>query len=98
MNLLQAAWDKMDGAKTYTAVAGKMLLALSGLIGQAQPLLAAHNMGGLATLCQNAAFNPHLHNFLEALLALGIGHKLAKLAPAPAEVASAQPSDAKAGS
>jgi hypothetical protein len=98
MNLLQTAWDKMNGAKTYTAVAGKMLLALSGLIGQAQPLLAAHNMGGLAALLQNAAFNPHLHNFLEALLALGIGHKIAKLVPAPAAEASAPSGDAKAGS
>lgn len=93
MNLLQVAWNKMDGAKTYTAVAGKMLLALSGLIGQAQPLLAAHNMGGLATLLQNAAFNPHLHNFLEALLALGFGHKITKLA-----AAFAASGDAKAGS
>jgi hypothetical protein len=92
-NLMLTAWNVMDGAKTYTAVAGKMLLAVAGLIGQAQPLLAAHNMGGLAALCQSVAFNPHLHNFLEALLALGIGHKIAKLSPASAAGAS----DAKAG-
>lgn len=76
-------WAKVDGAKTYIAVAAKALTALAGLLGELQPQLDAHNLGALATFCKALSTDSNWKMLTDALLALGIGHKLTKIASAP---------------
>lgn len=86
-------WNLVDGYKTYSAVAVKVLTALAGLIGEAQPLLDAHNLGGLAVFCQHLSTDQNWKMITDAWLALGLGHKIDKAggSSAPADVAPAAP-------
>ena len=77
-------WEKVDGCKTYLAVALKVLTGLAGLIGELQPALESHNLGAVAVFCKGLSTDPNWKALTDALLALGIGHKLdKKAAPAP---------------
>lgn len=71
-------WNMVDGVKTYTAVALKVLTALAGLLGELQPQLEAHNLGAIAGLAKGLANDPYWHMLTDSLLALGFGHKLEK--------------------
>ena len=76
-------WEKADGAKTYIAVTLKILTGLAGLLGELQPILEAHNLGGVATFCKGLSANHNWNTITDALLALGIGHSIKKAVPAP---------------
>jgi len=71
-------WGKVDGAKTYIAVALKLLTGLAGLLGELQPMLEAHNLGAVAVFCKGLAADPNWKMITDAFLALGIGHKIEK--------------------
>jgi len=71
-------WNLVDGYKTYIAVAAKVLTALAGLLGELQPQLEAHNLGGVAAFCKGLGADPYWNMLDNALLALGIGHKIDK--------------------
>lgn len=73
-------WAKIDGAKTYTAIALKVFTALAGLLGELQPQLEAHNLGAIAVFCKGLSTDPNWKMLTDALLALGIGHKIEKAA------------------
>lgn len=84
-------WDKVDGAKTYIAVTLKVLTALAGLLTTLQPMLDAHNLGALVSFCKAISSDPNWKMLTDALLVLGIGHKIDKVADATPAPAPAQP-------
>lgn len=90
-------WDKVDGAKTYLAVAAKVFTALAGFLAELQPQLDAHNLGALVMFCKAISTDPNWKMMTDALLALGLGHKAQKIANALTPASSEQPGDVNQG-
>lgn len=75
-------WEKFDGAKTYIAAAVAILTGLLGLIQEFQPLLVAHDAGGVWALFKAL---PHDNSWLMlvgGLGTLGLGHRIGKVGAA----------------